>query len=342
MNRSIATLILVLCWPWPLVLPAQNAMVKGKIEGTVQDEVGRPIWGAYITTKGAIGETYKSRSDPQGHYEVEVKPDESPFTVKLENERFNTVIRKGITVSQGQVLTLPFTLSSGGMGCPILGPPKGYDLSKSPYKVGGRVYDAQGQAIKGATVNLLTKAGSRKVGEVTTRANGDYAFEKIMLSPHFYYLRAAVPGKPEVIQTIDELNSYFGAWINFTLRNDGGGPCASEDPFITREDAARALAGQPYVCRIFYSPVNSKDEGKLVLTICDARFILRQCVVEMTHSGLPGKLVIHADGNSATQVESVPFLAGYDLLIRSPGGDVTISGVDVLHGEKAYIDVIMR
>jgi|WetSurMetagenome_2_1015567.scaffolds.fasta_scaffold04186_5 Ca-activated chloride channel homolog len=92
-------------------IPTQST---GTLEGAIADESGQPVIGAMVqvtgpTLPGFLG----AATDTTGHYRVIGVPSGGNYRVKVEAPGYNAVVRKGLSMSPGLTVTLPFVLSQG-------------------------------------------------------------------------------------------------------------------------------------------------------------------------------------------------------------------------------------
>jgi hypothetical protein len=102
-----------------LVLGASLAMAQARsssadLTGTVSDSSKSPIGGASVTaTNIATGLARTGLTDASGVYRIPLLPP-GEYEVKIEVNGFKTQIKKGITLTVGQILTLNFEISNDG------------------------------------------------------------------------------------------------------------------------------------------------------------------------------------------------------------------------------------
>src|SRR5215510_9875173 len=102
-----------------LVLGASLAMAQARsssadLTGTVSDPSKSPIRGATVTaTNIATGLARNGPTDANGVYRIPLLPP-GEYEVKIEVNGFNIQIKKSITLTVGQILTLNFEISNGG------------------------------------------------------------------------------------------------------------------------------------------------------------------------------------------------------------------------------------
>jgi Carboxypeptidase regulatory-like domain len=109
----------VLCLLSALVLGASLALGQARsssadLTGTVSDPSKTPIRGASVTaTNLAIGLARSAMTDVNGAYRIPVLPP-GVYEVKIELNGFSTQIKKDVTLTVGQTLTLNFEMALGG------------------------------------------------------------------------------------------------------------------------------------------------------------------------------------------------------------------------------------
>ena len=94
----------------------------GGIQGKVTDEAGQPVVGATIQISGQnLPGQLGAVTDLEGIYRIPYLPVGKAYTVKVEASGYNTVVRKGIDVSLGSTVSLPFTLAQGTTTVNVVG-----------------------------------------------------------------------------------------------------------------------------------------------------------------------------------------------------------------------------
>src|SRR5215510_2505101 len=84
------------------------------LTGTVSDPSKSPIRGAMVTaTNLAIGLARSAKTDATGAYRIPLLPP-GVYEVKIELNGFSTQIKKDVTLTVGQILTLNFEMAIGG------------------------------------------------------------------------------------------------------------------------------------------------------------------------------------------------------------------------------------
>src|SRR5262245_55143565 len=93
---------------------AQARSSSADLTGTVSDPSKSHVRGATVTaTNIATGLARNGATDANGVYRIPLLPP-GEYEVKIEVNGFSTQIKKGITLTVGQILTLNFEISSGG------------------------------------------------------------------------------------------------------------------------------------------------------------------------------------------------------------------------------------
>jgi Ca-activated chloride channel homolog len=86
----------------------------GTLEGAIADESGQPVIGAMVQVTGpALPGFLGAATDTTGRYRVHGVPSGGNYRVKVEAPGYNAVVRKGLSISPGLTVTLPFVLSQG-------------------------------------------------------------------------------------------------------------------------------------------------------------------------------------------------------------------------------------
>src|SRR5215475_2815407 len=92
---------------------AQARSSSADLTGTVSDHANSPIRGASVTaTNLATGLARSATTDGKGAYRIPLLPP-GVYEVKIELKGFSTQIKKGVTLTVGQTLTLNFMMSVG-------------------------------------------------------------------------------------------------------------------------------------------------------------------------------------------------------------------------------------
>ena len=104
-------LVLVICLVCSTLLFAQST--GGRILGHVSDASGASVAGAKVTlSNDATGVSRDVKTNDSGDYVLlEVQPGQ--YSIKVEQQGFTTILRKGLTVEVNQVVTLNLTLQVG-------------------------------------------------------------------------------------------------------------------------------------------------------------------------------------------------------------------------------------
>src|SRR5499426_1097033 len=93
---------------------AQARSSSADLTGTVSDSSKSVVRGATVTAANvATGLARSGATDANGVYLIPLLPP-GEYEVKIEVNGFNTQIKKGITLTVGQILTLNFEISSSG------------------------------------------------------------------------------------------------------------------------------------------------------------------------------------------------------------------------------------
>src|SRR5262249_29692549 len=109
----------VICLLGALVLGVATALAQSRsssadLTGTVSDPSKSPVPGATVTaTNIAIGLARSATSDSNGVYRIPLLPP-GEYEVKIQINGFNTQIKKGITLTVGEIYPLNFEMSRGG------------------------------------------------------------------------------------------------------------------------------------------------------------------------------------------------------------------------------------
>jgi carboxypeptidase family protein len=99
---------------------AQARSSSADMTGTVSDPSKSPIRGASVTaTNFAVGLARSATTDVNGAYRIPLLPP-GIYEVKIELNGFTTQIKKDITLTVGQILTLNFEMSIGGATEPVV------------------------------------------------------------------------------------------------------------------------------------------------------------------------------------------------------------------------------
>jgi len=110
-RQATRVLVALLCIVSSTLLTAQST--GGRILGRVADPSGAIVVGAKVTlTNEATGVTRDSKTNDGGDYVLlEVQPGQ--YSIKVEQQGFTTVLRRGVTLEVNQVVTLNLTLQVG-------------------------------------------------------------------------------------------------------------------------------------------------------------------------------------------------------------------------------------
>jgi carboxypeptidase family protein/TonB-dependent receptor-like protein len=92
----------------------QSRSSSADLTGTISDPSKSPIRGASITaTNSAVGMARSAMTDASGVYRIPLLPP-GVYEVKIELNGFSTQIKKDVTLTVGQILTLNFEMALGG------------------------------------------------------------------------------------------------------------------------------------------------------------------------------------------------------------------------------------
>jgi protocatechuate 3,4-dioxygenase beta subunit len=154
------------------LLCTATALTAQSVEGTVVNRVtGAPVDGVSITLNAGNSPAYKATTDAQGAFRIDgVKP--GVYTPTAEKRGYipgGGTFRQFQVVEGGQPVTLRAVMVPMG-------------------KVSGRVLDAEGKPIQGATVQMLASFGGPSV---TTGASGNFSLQELV--PATYTLSARPP-----------------------------------------------------------------------------------------------------------------------------------------------------
>src|SRR5215467_2039915 len=109
----------VICLLGALVLGVATALAQSRssaadLNGTVSDPSKSPVPGATVTAINiATGLARGAMSDSNGVYRIPLLPP-GEYEVKIQINGFNTQIKKGITLTVGEIYPLNFEMSRGG------------------------------------------------------------------------------------------------------------------------------------------------------------------------------------------------------------------------------------
>src|SRR5262245_29473908 len=93
---------------------AQSRSSSADLTGTVSDPSKSPVPGAtVVATNLTTGLARGGVTDANGVYRIPLLPP-GEYEVKIEVNGFNTQIKKGITLTVGQIFPLDFEISRGG------------------------------------------------------------------------------------------------------------------------------------------------------------------------------------------------------------------------------------
>ena len=135
----------VIVWAQVAFATGRNS---GAIRGTVADEAGRPIPGAFVEVSGAsLGKTRTAATDLKGRYMIPGLSAGDIYQVKVSSQGYGTVVRRQIEVPAGTMVDLPFTLSEAGTSVEVTAAPPPSRLRLAPSS-GGDVYQMTRKAIE--------------------------------------------------------------------------------------------------------------------------------------------------------------------------------------------------
>ena len=111
LKATQALLVLFVCLICSTLLIAQST--GGRILGHVSDASGASVAGAKVTLSNeATGVSRDAKTNDSGDYVLlEVQPGQ--YSIKVEQQGFTTILRKGLTLEVNQVATLNLTLQVG-------------------------------------------------------------------------------------------------------------------------------------------------------------------------------------------------------------------------------------
>ncbi|MBO0857373.1 MAG: TonB-dependent receptor [Chloracidobacterium sp.] len=115
MLKRVLNVFCLLCalGPGALHFFAQARSSSADLTGTVSDQAKSPIRGASVTaTNFATALTRSATTDVKGAYRIPLLPP-GVYEVKIELKGFSTQIKKGVTLTVGQTMTLNFMMSIG-------------------------------------------------------------------------------------------------------------------------------------------------------------------------------------------------------------------------------------
>src|SRR5262245_49383764 len=112
-------IVKVFCLLSALCLGASPALGQARsssadLAGVVSDPSKSPIRGASVTaTNFAVGLARSAKTDANGSYRIPLLPP-GVYEVKIEINGFSTQIKKDVTLTVGQILTLNIEMAMGG------------------------------------------------------------------------------------------------------------------------------------------------------------------------------------------------------------------------------------
>ena len=137
------------------IIPSESG--PGRITGTVVLEDGASLAGLSINAKAADETIYKTLPDSKGAFEITDLPT-GTYIVTISKDSYNTVTKSSVSVTAGSVTnlgTINLTFKYGF--------------------VKGKITDAEGQPLAGATVTVIGTNIRKYSG--TTDANGNYSIK---------------------------------------------------------------------------------------------------------------------------------------------------------------------
>jgi hypothetical protein len=113
----------------------------GGLQGKVTDASGQPVIGATIKVTGpAVQGFLGAATDINGEYRIPFVPAGKNYTVQVEAQGFNSVVRSGIEIPLGATISLPFQLGQGTSTITVVGTAPLIDLKNT---VGGETLSDQ-------------------------------------------------------------------------------------------------------------------------------------------------------------------------------------------------------
>ncbi len=98
------------------------AQTGGGLQGKVTDQSGQPVIGATIKVTGpAVQGFLGAATDINGEYRIPFVPVGKDYTVQVEAQGFNSVVRSGINIPLGTTISLPFQLGQGTQTITVVG-----------------------------------------------------------------------------------------------------------------------------------------------------------------------------------------------------------------------------
>lgn len=104
----------------------------GGLQGKVTDASGQPVIGATIKVTGAALQGFQgAATDINGEYRIPFLPVGKNYTVQVEAQGFNSVVRSGIDIPLGTTISLPFQLGQGTSTITVVGQAPIIDTKKT-------------------------------------------------------------------------------------------------------------------------------------------------------------------------------------------------------------------
>jgi hypothetical protein len=134
----------------------------GGLQGKVTDASGQPVIGATIKVTGpAVQGFLGAATDINGEYRIPFVPAGKNYTVQVEAQGFNSVVRSGIEIPLGTTISLPFQLGQGTSTITVVGSAPIIDTKKTE----------TGATISDTMINNIPQ-GSRDSSSVALMAPG--------------------------------------------------------------------------------------------------------------------------------------------------------------------------
>jgi hypothetical protein len=122
------------------------AQTGGGLQGKVTDASGQPVIGATIKVTGpAVQGFLGAATDINGEYRIPFVPAGKNYTVQVEAQGFNSVVRSGIEIPLGTTISLPFQLGQGTSTITVVGAAPIIDVKKA--ETGATISDTMINAI---------------------------------------------------------------------------------------------------------------------------------------------------------------------------------------------------
>jgi len=184
---------------------AQNMSVTAEtstIKGTVMDVNGVVIPDTTVSLVDKSGRTFRSSTNEQGCFQIEVKPD--VYQIEFSRDGFTTYMLEDYRIASKTLMALDVVLNAAL----IIDTVKVVTAKKEEKQmlVTGTVYDPSGAAIPG--VNVTVEAESNTVFQTQTNADGHY---EMRLLPGKYSVQFSSPGfKRTVLDNFRIVNAASG------------------------------------------------------------------------------------------------------------------------------------